>query len=83
MSWKEKIQKYIDGKKEQIQRGKEVTEQMKAERQRKKLDKLENMKDGTHKRMKQALHNKTGVMDYARNELEIRKQKRKEKYGEK
>jgi hypothetical protein len=35
MSWKDKLNKYVEAKREQLQRGVNVTEQMKAERLRK------------------------------------------------
>jgi len=65
---------------DQYQRGKEVTMQMKAEKLRKKMKKIDNLPDGSYKRMRMGLQKKTGIMDFARNELEIRRQKRKEKY---
>ena len=76
MNLKDKLKEYIDAKKEQLQRGVEVTRQMKAEKLRKKYEKISNYEPGT---FRYGLAHKQKTLDFMRDCYEKRKEKRKEK----
>ena len=61
---------------QQIQRGKEVTEQIRAEKLRKKKQKMKLVEPGT---IRYGLHYKQSVGDFMKDAYERRKQKRHDK----
>jgi hypothetical protein len=61
MSYKKKVARFIEKKREQIQRGREVTMQMKAEKARRKMNRLSNMPEGARKSLVTSIHAKTPV----------------------
>lgn len=74
MGIKEKLSLYIENKKKQLQRGLEVSEQMKAEKERKR------MLDGRHAELgtfKYGLMNRQNPIEFMKDVYEIRKAKRK------
>lgn len=66
---------------EQYQRGKVVTEQMKAEKLRRKSNKLSSMKPGARKAITEGLALKKKPLSVMRDEYERRKKAREEKYS--
>jgi len=62
----------------QIKRGKERTEQMKAEKQRRKLDNVLHMQPGARKTIKEGVLMKKKPLDVMKEEYYRRKQKRAE-----
>jgi len=64
---------------EQYQRGKERTDQMKAEKLRKKTNKLQHMKPGAHKAIVEGMALKKSPMDVMREEYSRRKYERQQK----
>lgn len=72
---KNKKQKVLD----QMQRGREVTEQMKAARLRCKSDKLFNMKPGAHKAIVEGLKLRKTPMQVMKDEYDRRKLEREHK----
>ena len=76
MALKDKLQKYIIKKQEQIQKGKAVTEQMKAERKRKRLQKMKYAEPGT---ITFGLHYKQNPIDFMKDSYERRKLNRESK----
>ena len=83
MSLLDKLNKKKKDMQEQITRGRIVTEQMRAERLRKKQDKLVNMKPGAKRTLLLGLKNRTGVWDLMKEEYNRRKYEREKKYGKK
>ena len=79
MGWKDKLQNYIDSKKEQLHRGIEITEQMKAEKLRKKIKKYEDMPDGTRKSIHAGIMMKKKPWEVMQDEWSRRKYNRKSK----
>lgn len=77
---KQRLIDWIKKTKAQMQRGLEVTEQMKAEKQRKKFMKAMNSQPGS---IRNGLTRKQSPMEFAKELYEIKKQKREEKYGKK
>lgn len=73
MKLKEKLQKKKTELKEQYQRGKIVTEQIRAERLRKKAEKLSNLKPGSIRR---GMAMKMKPLDFMKDHYEYRKTKR-------
>ena len=71
MSFNDKIKKYIENKKLQMQQGLVVTQQMKAEKQRKKLKKMEQYKPGT---FRYGIAMKQSTRDFMRDVYEKRKE---------
>ena len=71
----EKMQEKRQKMKDQIQRGRVVTEQMKAEKQRKKLSKVKYLEPGT---FRFGLHYRQGVSGFMKDVKERRKRKREE-----
>lgn len=80
MSIKERLLNKKKQLQEQYQRGKQVTEQMKAERLRKKANRLSSMKPGARKAMVEGLATRSKPMDVMRREYERRKYEREQKY---
>jgi len=76
MSLENKLRKYIDAKKKQIHKGRMVTEQLKAERLRKKQKKIESYEPGT---FHYGILHKQKTLDFMRDVYEKRKKKREEK----
>jgi len=72
---KEKLQKFIDKYQKQYQRGKEVTEQMKAEKQRKKLQKMKYVEPGT---IKWGMHYKQNPVEFMKDSYARKKRLREE-----
>jgi len=79
MSIKEKLLKKKQDLQEQYQRGKERTEQMKAEKLRKKANKLSNMKPGARKAITEGMMAKKSVMQVMKDEYARRKYDRESK----
>lgn len=83
MSFKKKMNRFIEKKREQIQRGREVTEQMKAEKMRRKMHRLKNMPDGAKKTLVTSVQSKTPITgvwsQVMRPELERRRYEREKK----
>jgi len=80
MTFKDKIKGYLKSKREQIQRGRIVTEQMRADRLRKRTNKLADMKPGALKTIVVGLKTKANPMDLMKEEYARRKYERGEKY---
>ena len=76
MRFSEKLLKYIEGKKAQLQRGVEVTEQLKAERLRKKFVKIEELGPGS---IRYGMAHKQNPLDFMHDVYDKRKAKRKDK----
>jgi len=79
MSWKEKLIRKKQELKAQYERGKVVTEQMKAEKLRRKGQKLGSLKPGSIRR---GLALKQHPTEFMKEHYEYRKQRRKEKQKE-
>ena len=77
--WIEKLKKKQQEMRNQYRRGKNVTEQMKAEKLRKKLNKRMNMKPGARKAISDGLANRDSPMNVMRKEYQRRKELRKKK----
>jgi hypothetical protein len=80
MSFKKRLKKFVKNKQEQIQRGREVTLQMEAERLRKRNERIDNMKEGAIKAVMDGLRTKSSPMDVMKQEYTRRKYERKKKY---
>lgn len=76
MSWKERLIKKKQDLKEQYQRGKVVTEQIRADKLRRKKQKMGNYKPGM---FRYAFTVRQHPVDFMKDNLEERKRKRKEK----
>ena len=83
MTFKDKIKTYIEGKRAQIQRGREVTEQMRAEKPRKKNDWIDNTKPGSIRAIRVGLASKANPLDVMKEEYYRRKYERENKYERK
>lgn len=83
MSLRDRLEKKKQQMLEQIQRGKERTEQQRAEKLRKKHERITTMKPGARKAITEGLAMKKKPWEVARDEYERRKQARKEKYHRK
>jgi len=81
MSFKSKINRWIKRKQADIQRGREITEQMKAERARKRNKKISEMDDGALKAIMDGYRSKSNPMDVMKQEYYRRKYEREKKYG--
>ena len=73
MSIKERLSHYIEGKKKQIQRGIEISEQMKAEKERQKILNGRGCVPGT---FRYGLKNMQNPLDFMSDVYERRKAKR-------
>jgi epoxyqueuosine reductase QueG len=80
MSIKERLLEKKRKMQEQYQRGKQITEQMKAERLRKKANKLSSMKPGARKAISEGLATRSKPLDVMKREYERRKYEREQKY---
>ena len=75
MSLLEKLKEKKKQMQEQMQRGREVTQQMKAEKMRKKIQKAKNYEKGT---IRYGLFHKQKTLDLMRDVWEKRREKRKQ-----
>jgi hypothetical protein len=66
---------------DQYDRGKKVTEQRRMDRKLKKQRQVENMADGTWKRVRLGLMGNKSMGEFCKEELRIRKELRDKKYG--
>jgi len=76
MSFKDKLRDYVNSKKQQFQRGIEVSNQMKAEKLRKKYEKMGSYEPGT---FRYGLGHKQKTLDFMRDAYERRKKRREDK----
>lgn len=74
-SMKERLKKFIIKKQEEIQKGKAVTEQMKAEKQRKKLQKMKYAEPGT---FRFGMHYKQNPVEFMKDSYARKKRLREE-----
>lgn len=79
MSLKERLAKKKADLQAQYQRGIEVTEQMKAEKLRKRKEKLGNLKPGAISSIRVGLAARSGPLDVMKGEYSRRKYERKKK----
>lgn len=79
MTIKDKLNNFILKKQMQVQRGREITEQMKAERIRKKQNRLINAKPGAITAIRSGLVTHANPLDVMREEYDRRKYERKNK----
>jgi hypothetical protein len=77
--WKDKLNSFIEKKQKQVQRGREVTEQMKAERIRKKQNRLINAKPGAVTAIRTGLVTHASPLDVMKEEYNRRKYERDNK----
>ena len=80
MSIRERMIKKKDKMLEQVRRGREVTEQQRAERLRKKMKRVTDMKPGAMKAIRMGLINRSSVRSVMHDELERRRLLREKKY---
>jgi len=80
MSFKKKLRKYVQKKQDQIQRGREISMQMKDEQLRKKEKQYQHMKPGAKKAILDGLKTKSSPLDVMKQEYERRKYERHKKY---
>ena len=83
MRIKERLDKTKDKLMSMKQRGLEVTEQRRAEKLRRKTNKLMNMKPGTKRTMVEGLAMRQSPMDVMKNEAARRKYEREKKFKNK
>ena len=76
MAWKDKLKNYVEAKQAQMRRGIEVTEQMKAEKLRKRMMRVDDLGPGT---IRYGLAHKQSVGEFMRDALERRRSMRKAK----
>jgi len=79
MSLKDKLNNYILKKQMQIQRGKEITEQMKADKLRKRQNSLKDAKPGAVTAIRSGLVTRASPLDVMKEEYNRRKYERKNK----
>jgi len=79
MKLKERLDNIIQKKKEQYERGKKITEQMKAEKLRKKMNRLQDAKPGAVTAIRQGLVTKASPWDVMKEEYNRRKYEREHK----
>ena len=75
-----KLKDFIAKQRATIQKGKEVTLQMKAEKLRKKMNKLQDAKPGTVTTMRKGIMTKQSPIDVMKEEYGRRKYEREQKY---
>jgi len=75
-----KLKDFIARKQAQIQKGKEVTQQMKAEKLRKKMNKLADAKPGAVTTMRKGMMTKQSPIDVMKEEYSRRKYEREKKF---
>ena len=78
-----KLKDFIAKQQAKIEKGKEVTQQMKAEKLRKKMNKLADAKPSAVTAIRQGLATKSSVKDVMQQEFERRKYERNQKHKEK
>jgi len=78
---KDKLLKKKQKMREQIRKGREISEQQKAERIRKKIKRFEELKPGTRKTMTEGLIMRKKPWQVMREEYRRRKFEREKKYG--
>jgi len=83
MSLLEKLSRKKDEMVKQMRRGREVTEQMRAEKLRRKQKKLADMKPSTKRTILLGLKNRSSPLDVMKEEYSRRKYEREKKYGKK
>lgn len=83
MTIKQKIQGYIQKKKEEIQEAKQICEKIRAEILIEKQKKLENMDESAMKTLLTGVHNQSSVVDVMKYEYQRRKYERNQKYNNK
>jgi len=76
MSFKQKIARWIQKKQADIDRGREITLQLKDEKARRKQHRLKNMKEGSWKTIQNGLAVHASPMDVMREEYNRRKHER-------
>lgn len=76
MGWKDKLKGVVEAKKAQMRRGVEVSEQMRAERLRKKMDRINDLGPGT---IRYGLAHKQRVGDFTKDVYDRRKAKREDR----
>jgi hypothetical protein len=77
---KERLKAWIKQRKHELQRGIEITQQQKAEKQRKKLRKAMESKPGT---IRYGIYANQSPTEFMKELYDIKKQEREEKYGKK
>jgi len=77
MTFKDKLNNFIAKKQVEIQRGKEITEQKRAENARKKIKRLQNAKPSAITTMRKGLVSKSSPIDVMKEEWHRRKYERK------
>jgi len=75
------MKKFIQNRRDEIQRGREEFALDKVKRQKRRLKKLGSLPDSTGKTVRMGLMNKQHPMELMRTEWERRKQLREERYG--
>jgi len=78
-----KLKDFIAKKQAQIEKGREVTQQMRAEKLRKKMNKLKDAKPGAVTTMRKGMIAKQSPIDVMKEEYSRRKYEREKKYKEK
>ena len=78
-----KLKDFIAKQHATIQKGKEVTQQMKADKLRKKMNKLADAKPGAVTTMRKGIMTKQSPIDVMKEEHSRRKYERNQKYKEK
>lgn len=79
MTLTEKLQKFIDKRKVEIEKGRSKLEEDKARRQKAKAKKLANMKPGAHKAISEGLALRKGPIQVMKEEAARRKYEREKK----
>lgn len=79
MSFKKKINRWVKRKQADIERGREITMQMKAERARKKNKRIDEMQPGAVKAIAEGLRSKSSPLDVMKQEYYRRKYEREKK----
>lgn len=75
-----KLKNFIAKQQAKIEKGKEVTQQMKAEKLRKKMNKLADTKPGAVTTMRKGIMAKQSPIDVMKEEYSRRKYKREKKF---
>ena len=83
MSLLDKLREKKKSMQDQMERGRKVTEQMKAERLRKKIDKKINMKPGARQAIVHGMSMRKSPMDVMREEYDRRRFEREQKQKKK
>ena len=83
MSWKNNVKDWVKARQREIDRGRTVTEQMRAERKRKRMNKIFDSKPGAVRAIREGLMYKKNPLDVMSDEYSRRKYEREKKYGSK